>query len=107
LFRRYVAAEAAGAATYNNQNKRSRKWQTPFVHTNGTAAARTLPTTQKRKEKKRQKKNWRMDGWTKNNQPLLIPYPFSSLAPSHPLPLSLKTISFPRVDDEMLLNIGT
>jgi hypothetical protein len=54
LLRRYVAA---GAATYNNQNKtktnetnkRSRKWQTPFVHTNGTAAARTLPTTQKRK----------------------------------------------------------
>jgi hypothetical protein len=33
--------------------------------------------------------------------------PFSSLTPSHPLPLSLKTISFPRVDDEMLSNIGT
>jgi hypothetical protein len=75
--RRHVAA---GAATYNNQNKtkqtkenkQSRKWQTPFVHTNGTAAARTLPTTQKRKEKK--KKNWRMNGLKTIN-------PFSSLAP--------------------------
>ncbi len=47
-------------------------------------------------KKKRKEKEKLADEWTKNHQPLLIPCPFS-----------LKTISFPRVDDEMLLNIGT
>jgi len=45
------------------------------VHTNGTAAAPTLPTTQKRKEKEKEKEKL-ADGWTKNHQPLLIPCPF-------------------------------
>jgi len=88
LLRRYVAAESSRSSNVqqpkqnktNERNKRSRKWQTPFVLTNGTAAERTLPDDPKKKRKEKEKEKL-ADGWTKTHQPLLIPYPFSSLAP--------------------------
>jgi hypothetical protein len=81
LLRRYVAA---GAATYNNQNKTKQTKETNEAE-NGKLRLCTQTARQQRERSRRPKKEKKgkekekeklADGWTKNHQPLLIPRPF-------------------------------